>query len=42
MKKYPMYIGFLVNLYNPLITNFFGGSIGAGVPLPIFENKAEQ
>ena len=26
----------------PSITSFFGGSIGAGVPFPIFENRFEQ
>src|SRR5260370_38901645 len=28
------YIGFRTTRYGPSTTNFFGGSIGAGVPLP--------
>src|SRR5210317_678104 len=38
-SKAPVIIGFLTWRYGPRITNLFGGSQGAGVPLPNFMKR---
>jgi hypothetical protein len=39
IKNIPVIIGFLTYRYDPVITNFFGGSHGASVPSPTCEKR---